>query len=79
MLTSPANLREYSMNPVLIHRVLEAGSVRFSLKSEVDPKVLIWLYPLIAEGLTTGDCVPVLESRWWLRPEIVSGRLQASL
>ena len=67
------------MKPVLIHRVLEAGSDRFFPKSEVDPQVLIWLYPLIAEGLATGDCVPLLESGWWLRAEIVSGRLQASL
>ncbi len=67
------------MNPVLIHRVLEAESVRFSPKSEVDPQVLIWLYPLIAEGFATGDCVPLFESGWWLRVETVSGRLQASL
>ena len=67
------------MNAVLIHRVLEAGSDRFSPKSDVDPQVLIWLYPLIAEGLATGDCVPLLESGWWLRAETVSGRLQASL
>ncbi len=67
------------MNPVLVHRVLEAGSVRFSLTSEVDRHVLIWLYPLIAEGLATGACVPLLESGWWLRAETVSGRLQASL
>ena len=67
------------MNAILIHRVVEAGSVRFSPKSEVDPQVLIWLYPLIAEGLATGDCVPLLESGWWLRAETVSGRLQASL
>ena len=67
------------MKPVLIHRVLEAGSDRFSPKSDVDPQVLIWLYPLIAEGLATGDCVPLLESGWWLRAETVSGRLQASL
>ena len=67
------------MNAVLIHRILEAESVRFSPKSEVDPQVLIWLYPLIAEGLATGECVPVMESGWWLRAETVSGRLQASL
>ena len=67
------------MNPVLIHRVLEAGSVRFSPKSEVDPQVLIWLYPLIAEGIATGDCVSLMESGWWLRAETVSGRLQAAL
>ena len=67
------------MKPVLIHRVLEAESVRFSPKSEVDPQVLIWLYPLIAEGLATGECVPIMESGWWLRAETVSGRLQASL
>ena len=67
------------MNAVLIHRVLEAESVRFSPKSEVDPDVLIWLYPLIAEGLATGECVPIMESGWWLRAETVSGRLQASL
>ena len=67
------------MNAILIHRVLEAGSVRFSPKSEVDPQVLIWLYPLIAEGLATGECVPIMESGWWLRAETVSGRLQASL
>lgn len=40
--------------------------------------MLIWLYPLIAEGLATGDCVPIMESGWWLRAETVSGRLQAS-
>ncbi len=67
------------MNAVLIHRILEAESVRFSPKSEVDPQVLIWLYPLIAEGLATGECVPLMESGWWLRAETVSGRLQASL
>ena len=67
------------MNAVLIHRVLETGSVRFSPKSEVDPHVLIWLYPLIAEGLATGNFVPLLESGWWLRAETVSGRLQAAL
>ena len=67
------------MNAILIHRVLEAESVRFSPKSEVDPEVLIWLYPLIAEGLATGDCVPIMESGWWLRAETVDGRLQASL
>ena len=67
------------MNAILIHRILEAESVRFSPKSEVDPQVLIWLYPLIAEGLATGDCVPLMESGWWLRAETVSGRLQASL
>ena len=67
------------MNAVLIHRILEAESVRFSPRSEVDPQVLIWLYPLIAEGLATGDCVPLMESGWWLRAETVSGRLQASL
>ena len=67
------------MNAVLIHRTLEAESVRFSPKSEVDPQVLIWLDPLIAEGLATGDCVPLLESGWWLCAETVSERLQASL
>ena len=67
------------MKAILIHRVLEAESVRFSPKSEVDPQVLIWLYPLIAEGLATGNCVPLMESGWWLRAETVSGRLQASL
>ena len=70
---------KYTMTAILIHRVLGAESVRFSPKSEVDPQVLIWLYPLIAEGLATGDCVPLMESRWWLRAETVSGRLQASL
>ena len=67
------------MNAILIHRVLEAESVRYSPKSEVDPEVLIWLYPLIAEGLATGQCVPIMESGWWLRAETVSGRFQASL
>ena len=67
------------MNAVLIHRILEAGADRLSPKSEVDPQVLIWLYPLIAQGLATGDCVPLLESGWWLRAETVDGRLQASL
>ena len=65
LFTSPASLREYRMNPVLIHRILEAGSDRFSPKSEVDPEVLTWLYPLIAQGLATGDRVPLLESGWW--------------
>ena len=54
------------MNAVLIHRILEAGADRCSPRSEVDPQVLIWLYPLIAEGLATGDCVPLMESGWWL-------------
>ena len=67
------------MNAILIHRILEAESVRFSPKSEVDPQVLIWLYPMIAEGLATGECLPIMESGWWLRAETVSGRLQASL
>ncbi len=67
------------MDKVLIHRVLEAESVRFSPKSEVEPQALIWLYRLIAERLATGACVPLLESGWWLRAETVSGRLQASL
>ena len=79
MSTSPASRCEYRRNPVLIHRVLEAGSVRRSPKSDVDPQVLIWLWPLIAQGLATGDCVPLLESGWWLRADTVSGRLQASL
>ena len=78
MSTSPASRCEYRRNPVLIHRVLEVGSVRRSPKSDVDPQVLIWLYPLIAQGLATGDCLPLLESGWWLRAETVSGRLQAS-
>ena len=77
--TKPASLGEYSMDELLIHRVLEAESVRFSPKSEVDPQVLLWLYPLIADGLATGECVPLLESGWWLRAETVSGRLHASL
>ena len=63
------------MNAILIHRILEAESDRFSPKSEVDPQVLIWLYPLIAEGLATGECVPLMESGWWLRAETVDGRL----
>ena len=41
--------------------------------------MLIWLYPLIAQGLATGACIPLLESGWWLRAETESGRLQASL
>ena len=49
------------MDAVLIHRILESESVRVSPKSEVDPQVLIWMYPLIAEGLATGACVPLLE------------------
>ena len=79
MSTSPARLPGAPMNAILIHRILEAESVRFSPKSEVDPQVLIWLYPLIVEGLATGECVPIMDSGWWLRAETVSGRLQASL
>ena len=67
------------MNAILIHRILEAESDRSSPKSEVDPQVIVWLGPLIAQAVATGECLPLLETGWWLRAKTVSGRLHVSL
>ena len=68
-----------SRSDALIHRTIESGHERLSPRSEIDGDMLAWLRPLVVDALRTGECLPLMDSGWWMRCTTGPGRLAASL
>ena len=63
---------------LLIQRTIETGQERLSPMSEVEPKILAQLKPLVREAVKSGQPVHVGAS-WWCRATVEQERLEADL
>ena len=74
-----ASFHEYSMNPILIHQVLDARIRPVFPEVGGQPPGADLAVSLNRGGAHDGRMRTPLECEWWLHTETVSGRLQASL
>ena len=64
---------------ILLHKTIETGHVRQSLRREVDPDILAALRPLVSEAVKHSKRPVHVGAGWWIRAELDGGRLAFDL